>query len=288
MSIGDIPVRVIGPGAQPGDPDGGTLSYIDLPSDMATYRPPSMPDPDALRQSAGAREAMRWLREALATYRAGSSPLLADLTALDRENRDLVNQILGEGEVSVSYRGRTSARTQEAVLAGVWRTLYVDADDRVVCDLLEVADAPHVVKSSEGRNRVINTSAEDVPADVVNALPLLVELDARCSEYRRNGCTHVMNLTLLPLTDGDREFLERRLGQGPVEMLSRSYGKCQIVSTATPDVWWVRYYNSMGVMILNTLEVVDVPAVICAAPEDLRDSAMRLDAILEPYGAELA
>ncbi len=288
MSIDNIPVRVIGPGSQPGDPDGGALNYINLPSDMSTYRPPAAPDPDTLRESAGAREAMRWLREALGRYAKGCEPLLLDLTALDQGNRELVNQILGEGEVSVSYRGRATARTQESVLAGVWRTLYVDTDDRVVCDVLEVADAPHVAESSEGRDRVIDTAADGVPADVVNALPLLVELDAQCAEYLRTGRTHVINLTLLPLTDADREFLELRLGQGPVEVLSRSYGKCQIVSTATPNVWWVRYYNSMGVMILNTLEVVDVPAVIRAAPEDLADSASRLEAILEPYGAELS
>jgi hydrogenase-1 operon protein HyaF len=44
----------------------------------------------------------------------------------------------------------------------------------------------------------------------------------------------------------------------------------------------------MGVLILNTLEVVDVPAVVKAAPEDLVDSAERLKEILEPYWSEVA
>jgi hydrogenase-1 operon protein HyaF len=50
----------------------------------------------------------------------------------------------------------------------------------------------------------------------------------------------------------------------------------------------VRYYNYIGVLILNTLEVVDVPVVIKAAPEDLADSAERLKEILEPYWSEVA
>ncbi|HSM29085.1 MAG TPA: hydrogenase expression/formation C-terminal domain-containing protein [Woeseiaceae bacterium] len=41
-------------------------------------------------------------------------------------------------------------------------------------------------------------------------------------------------------------------------------------------------------LILNTLEVVDVPAVVKAAPEDLVDSAGRLKEILEPYWSEVA
>ena len=50
----------------------------------------------------------------------------------------------------------------------------------------------------------------------------------------------------------------------------------------------MRYYNSMGVLILNTLEVADVPSVIKAAPEDLVDSAERLEQMLEPYWPEVA
>jgi hydrogenase-1 operon protein HyaF len=48
-------------------------------------------------------------------------------------------------------------------------------------------------------------------------------------------------------------------------------------------VWWVQYFNSQDMNILNTLEVVDVPAVACAAQEDINDSADRLSEILEIY-----
>jgi hydrogenase-1 operon protein HyaF len=73
-----------------------------------------------------------------------------------------------------------------------------------------------------------------------------------------------------------------------VDILSRSYGKCQVISTATANVLWVRYYNSMGTPILNSLEVVDVPEVVKAAREDLTDSRQRLAEILAPYRSEVA
>jgi hydrogenase-1 operon protein HyaF len=93
----------------------------------------------------------------------------------------------------------------------------------------------------------------------------------------------VINLTLLPQTEQDLAFLDRLLGAGSVTILSRGYGNCRITSTATRYVWWVQYFNSQDANILNTLEVTDVPAVACAAPEDIADSALRLGEILEVY-----
>lgn len=281
MDLRQIPVRVIGPGSQADGEDGEALAYIDMPSDMSMYQPPTMPEPDAVADLAGARAAMHWLQVALQENAENGAPQLADLTALDEENRELVNQILGEGEVSINYAGEVRARTQEAVIAGVWRTVYFDADGRTMVDLLEVADAPHVVRMSSVGQREINTQPDNLPDDVMNALPILVELQSHCSEYEASQTPHAINLTLLPLSDADVLFLDEQLGRGPVDTLSRAYGKCQVISTLVPNVWWVRFYNSMGILILNTLEVIDVPAVIRAAPEDLQDSAQRLEELLK-------
>jgi hydrogenase-1 operon protein HyaF len=286
MSINQIPVRVTGPGSQPDS--GQDLRYINMPNDMATYHAPNVPNPDAVAGLAGAREAMRWLGDTLAAYRDGAPPQLADLTTLGHEDRELVNQILGEGEVSIVSTANVPARCQESVLAGVWRTMYFDDRDRVACDLLEVASIPHVLTSAATRGRPVSTSTPEAAGEVPNALPILVELEARAEIYASTGAPHAINLTLLPLSEAEIEFLDRRLGTGPVEVLSRGYGKCQVTSTATPNLWWVRYYNSMGTLILNSIEVVAVPEAVIAAPEDLRDSATRLQEIVAPYWQEQA
>ncbi|MCP4300319.1 MAG: hydrogenase expression/formation protein [Gammaproteobacteria bacterium] len=174
------------------------------------------------------------------------------------------------------------------MLAGVWRTLYLDQDDQVCYDLLEVAAVPHTVTMPDGRDRPINADTHDVPADLNNALAILVELEAQCAAYADTATPHSINLTLLPLSPAELEFIDMRLGRGPVDTLSRAYGKCQVSSTLTTNVWWVRYYNSMDTLILNTIEIVDVPAAISAAPEDLSDSATRLDGIITPYWSDVA
>ena len=289
MDIKDIPVRVTGAGSQPLASEEQQLEYIDMPSDMQRYTAPDIPEPADVEGLTGAREAMHWLRGALAAYVPGGEPLLARLDALDAENRDLVNQILGEGEVSIAYAGPARAKTQESVLAGVWRTLYVDADDKLLHDILEVADAPHVLRIRTASRDLIRVSADDAKRpEVANALPLLIELQSRRESLQHDGSRHSLNLSLLPLSETELEFLDERLGRGPAEVLSRAYGKCQVISTTFSDVWWVRYYNSMGTPILNSLEVIDIPEVVKAAPEDLRDSAGRLDDILEPYWSDIA
>jgi hydrogenase-1 operon protein HyaF len=139
----------------------------------------------------------------------------------------------------------------------------------------------------DGRDRPVNAHRDGVEAELNNALAILVELQSHCEQYTATGEAQTINLTLLPLSDAELEFLDMRLGRGPIDTLSRAYGKCQVISTLTPHVWWVRYYNSMGTLILNTLEVVEVPEAIRAAQEDLGDSAERLDSILSSYWSDI-
>ncbi|MDH3846256.1 MAG: hydrogenase expression/formation protein [Gammaproteobacteria bacterium] len=288
MNIRDIPVRVVGPGSQPTGSDGDAITYMDMPGDMSTFVTPVRPEPEDVLFMDGAREAMDWLGAALDEYEPGGEPALADLSGLDEESRDVVNQILGEGEVSIVCDGQVRAHTQESVLAGVWRTLFFDRDDRVVCDLLEVAEIPKVVGFAAECDGAVDTAADGVAGELANALPILVELQSHHEKYAQGNRPHSINLTLLPLSEPELEFIDQRLGRGPVDILSRAYGKCEVISTKTAGIWWVRYYNSMGVLILNTLEVADVPSVVKAAPEDLVDSAERLKEILEPYWSEVA
>ena len=285
MKLKDIPIVPLGPGSQPAEKDGAALDYINMPRDMSTYVAPAIPEAADVLHLDGARQAMTWLRDAIRRYKPGFEPLMADISALDDENRDLVNQILGDGDVNLKYTGVFQARVQESVLAGIWRTFYLDDEERVTRDLIEVSDAPYLASMPVQGSEVQRESLTDIdaPEGVMNAMSILTEIDEKRSRYVTGNPAHVVNLTLLPLSEEDIEFLDQTLGRGPVYVLSRGYGDCHVIGTAAPNVWWVRYFNSMGKSILNSLEVVDVPSVVRAAPEDLEDSTRRLDEILESY-----
>lgn len=286
MSVNDIPVRVVGPGSQ--DEGDKPLEYMRMPTGMSKYVRPQTPEPEEVADLDGVREAMGWLRRALVDYQRDHQPLKANLGGIDDASRTIVNQVIGEGEVSVTWTDNLHARTQESVLAGIWRTFCFDDDENIIADILEVGSVPAHVVAPDRPDRPVPTEADGVPDEMNNALSILVELSALLDRYRRDGSPGIINLSLLPLSEAEVEFLDERLGRGPVDILSRAYGKCQIISTCTRDVWWVRYYNSMNTLILNTLEVAKVPEVVCAAPEDLADSAERLDEILAPYELDIA
>jgi len=85
----------------------------------------------------------------------------------------------------------------------------------------------------------------------------------------------------------DTDYLDTMLGRGGVSVLSRGFGNCRITATAYPNVWWVQYFNSMEKLILNSVEVVDVPAVALAAAEDFADSRERLAEWIESLATAL-
>jgi hydrogenase-1 operon protein HyaF len=281
----DIPVAVTGPGTQPAEDDGAELDILQLPSGMTTYAAPDLPEPDAVQGLEPALDLLSRLQYQLANWIIdGPGPAL-ELDVLDDANRELVDQVLGEGEVSIRFENGVKARIQESVLAGVWRIRFLDTSGEFVCDVLEVGSIPSLVSHStfaEAKS-ALQIDEISISEGVLNAPPLVAEINDKVAEHRPGDLPHVINLTLLPQTESDLEFLNQQLGQGVTTILSRGYGNCRISSTGVSNVWWVQYFNSQDNNILNTLEIGDVPAVACAAAEDIADSADRLDEILDIY-----
>jgi hydrogenase-1 operon protein HyaF len=278
-----IPLGGVGPGSQPEEEDGAELAFMPMPAEMATY---SMPDvAESIASLAQANEVLRQLQQQLDSYQAGAASGAIDLASLDAENRHLVDQVLGEGEVSIVFSGSKPMRIQEAVLAGVWRVQTLNSDGVVEQDSLEVADIPAIIRAAAFSGEHIQQhieKPEGLPG-VNNAIPLVSELNDSIVQSDAASEPHVINLTLLPQSEEDMAFLNQALGQGPVTILSRGYGNCRVTSTATRHVWWVQYFNSQDTIILNTLEVTPVPLVVCASAEDIADSAQRLQEIREVY-----
>jgi hydrogenase-1 operon protein HyaF len=285
MKLRDIPVVSIGPGSQPEESDGAQLGYISLPHEMAMYQRPSTPDPENVAHLVEARLAISWLQAALERYLECGEAQIANLSGIDQANRELINQILGEGEVSVRIEDKQRARIQESSLAGIWRTFYLDELDRVVLDLLEVGEAPTLARPESSRgNGHDRLEGVASPRDgVANALAIITEINEQLAKPDDAEIPYAINLSLLPMSEEDLAFLEQVLGKGSVEILSRGYGNCHVISTRYPRVWWVRYFNSMNSLILNSLEVVDLPQVVKAAREDIEATSVRLRDLVSPY-----
>jgi hydrogenase-1 operon protein HyaF len=269
-----IPPVGFGPGSQPSAADGEELSYMAMPKDMAVYMPhtPEVEDPDAVAP------ALKLLRDVTAACKevAQGGSRRFDLRALDAENRALIADTLGEGEVSAKIRGMPATAVQETRFAGVWVLTGADQDSIEVAAIPDAVRARAFTPVRPGKG----PDADRSPA-VINAPPIYAELADTPREARTGEPPHVVNFTLLPHTEDDLLWLDAALGEGAVTILSRGYGNCRVTATALAGVWRVQFFNSMDTLILDTLEVTDMPEVVLAAKEDLEDSAMRLVEVLE-------
>jgi len=274
-----IPVVALGPGSQTEDE---TLNYLPMPQAMRTYSPPILPEPGEALGCAGARAWLEGLLANLRAWRPGQAPIALSLGGLSGPDRELVDQVLGEGEVSAQVTGEGGTLgIQESVFAGVWRLLGKDRDGAVFADRVEVGEVPAAVRLA-GSSGSATPKALPVTPGVINAPALLAEIAEQA--VRPSAPTHVINLSLLPFGPEDGAWLDLCLGRGPVTLLSRGYGNCRVTATGVARVWWVQYFNSQDALILNTIEVTEVPAVACAAALDLEDSAERLAEVIAWIG----
>lgn len=272
--------NTLGPGSQAEEE---TLDYLPMPHDMRTYRAPILPEPEDMRQHLGARAWLGQLLAAAKAWRPGKVPYSLEMSGLNEADRQLIDQVLGEGEVSAQITGESGTLfIQESVFAGIWRLRGEDKDGHTYANRVEVGDVPAAVRKSAQAGLPAPMQAAPGPG-VINAPALLAEI-AEQTARPSHGATHVINLSLLPFSPEDGAWLDERLGRGRVTLLSRGYGNCRVTATGIARVWWVQYFNSQDALILNTLEVVDVPEVARAATEDLEDSAQRLTEVLAWIG----
>jgi len=260
------------------------LDVLAMPTDMSTFQPPPLPEREAFAQRDGCRRALQAVCEALRDAVRGETPGPVRLAALSASDRSLVNQVLGEGEVSAQVlpdaSGRGQVRIQESVFAGVWRVVS-SRDDGTLDDTIEVGAVPAVLRVA-ARSDAAGSDGPwpPLPVGLVNVPSLLVELAEYRRHWRAGQSAEVVNLSLLPLTAQDIGALDEQLGTGRVLILSRGYGNCRMTSTCRSNTWRVVYYNAHDKVILNSVEVVDLPEAACAAPEDLADSLERLADVL--------
>lgn len=84
-----------------------------------------------------------------------------------------------------------------------------------------------------------------------------------------NGETGAIDLRGLPLSPGDRGWLQERLGKGEVEIALALVGDSTIRETAFPGVWWVVHRNERGAVESEFIEVARIPELVLAHPDDI-------------------
>ena len=206
----------------------------------------------------------------------GVAPVTFNLARLSQPARKVMADALGQGEVSMKIRGVPAVMVQESVFAGVWmlRAAGIDA--------VEIAPVPglSISRAHVSQRPAIGVLAKKTPG-LANAPSILTEILDHSLGRVEGAAPHVINLSLLPHSPEDLDWLDVALGDGSVTILSRGYGNCRITATASQHVWRVQFFNSTDTLILDTFEITDMPEVALAADIDLKDSAERIRDVIE-------
>jgi len=250
--------------------------YVALPDTMRTFAAPSVHGWGEIPQG---QTLFSRLAEGLAASQQGLDAPIIDLSVYAPDTRNFIDQVLGEGEISIladAVGGRLSI--SEAVFTGVWRVRHYH-DGALRQDYLETGSYPRILADWAASHDTPPSFPGVFPESLMNAPALIHEVFAKSRDFAP-GSEEVINLTLLPMTPEDMAFLVECLGLAGISILSRGYGECRIRRTNLPNVWWVQHLNSTEQLILNTLEIIALPTLLMAAPEDLEDSASRLAEVL--------
>jgi len=270
---------MVGPGSHVEEEE---LQYLDMPRDMRTFSMPRIPETEDTLALTAARDLLANMLAKLDGWTpTNGRNLRIDLRGIEPRTLGVTNEMLGDGEVSIQVNGARRLRIQESVFTGLWRAVEVDGDGGLVDDWIEVGPLPEIVIEAARNGARAELPLVEIPAGAMNSPALLHELRAQMDGRRRGDPAHVLNLTLFPLTPEDHQVLERALPVGAVAIISRGFGNCRITSTGARNIWRVQYFNSMNTLILNTIEVVDVPEVALAADEDLADTRGRLAELID-------
>jgi hydrogenase-1 operon protein HyaF len=211
-------------------------------------------------------------------------PTCVSLDGLNEAEKAAIADILGEGDIWAKVGlGDTFFRVVESVMAGIWRIESSTADG-AQGEWIEIGPVPApVLRAAAELPRAEIQMPGQMPHGAMNAPALLSELQQRSREYLAGAENHVVNFTLLPITEVDAQVLTGVLGQVPLVIRSGGFGSSRVFATGLRHVWAVQYINGMGNVILDTLEIGGVPVAVLAAREDFEDSAERLGEILQAF-----
>lgn len=277
-----IPVVAFGAGSHKSLADEG-FDYLPMPKaePLDNPIPPDDADVDELH-AAGA--VIEQLLESMRRQAPGAQGERFSLRGMAPGAWRVLNECLGQGEVSAivaSHNGKPAWKIQETAFAGVWRVQRDNGRGGLAEDILEAGDVPLAVKEAAQAAGGALLDPARLPPSVMNAPTLVSEIRHHASALRPGMPAHVVNLSLLPLAPADHDGLDALLGEGAVSILSRGFGNCRVNSTRARGVWRVRFFNNMNTVILDTIEVVDIPEAARAATEDLEDSIARLGDLLK-------
>jgi hydrogenase-1 operon protein HyaF len=113
-----------------------------------------------------------------------------------------------------------------------------------------------------------------------NVVPLLHEIRHGLARLLESAAATTIDLRGIPMAPGEEARIIEALGTGEVQAHMSALGPSEIMETRFPGVWLVTHYNSENEVIGKFIEVCDMPQILKAQTEDIREGLAQLTAQL--------
>lgn len=117
-----------------------------------------------------------------------------------------------------------------------------------------------------------------------NVQPLLHEIRHALAQLLETGAANIIDLRSIPLAPGEEQRLLAELGEGEIRAQLSALGPSEIIETRFPGVWLVTHYTANDEIIGRFIEICEMPRILMAQPEDIRDGLEQLAAQLGATG----
>lgn len=130
--------------------------------------------------------------------------------------------------------------------------------------------------------RVIPPTSESAMAGGLsgNAPPLLRELSELLRTLLATGESSAIDLSALPLTPADLDWLREKLGEGEIAVTLQANGESTLNETACSGVWWVTHRNEQDSVTAQLIEVAFVPELVTAHRQDVETGREYLELLI--------
>lgn len=310
-----IPVKtILSSGGYASKITGRKPKLFKLPVANGTFLYPEAP---YLRDKNGIKDGLLLLKDihhALVMFNEESKYNQFELSALNTLSREFIDEIFEKGHIKATVQLNSGdidhIEVHQSIMAGVWRIKHLNHLGKIGADYLEIATFPSAIlskcralKNKQPDDKSINTSLDTSPEEpareqLTSRLPLdallqdsnsfdkhalIAELNLRGEQFSATDEPFVINLSASCIDEDMLTALEAQLDIDEVTMLSTTYGNCMINATSAINTWWVKYFDADDRVILNTLEVVDIPSIAKASYQDIALSGLKLKSLLAHY-----
>ncbi len=110
---------------------------------------------------------------------------------------------------------------------------------------------------------------------------VLSELFEQLLVLEQTGQSHVIDLNSLPMSDSDKQGLEKLLGKGEVSITLSTIGDSQIFETAYSGIWWVKHFSPDEKLLAELIEITIIPEIIKSHPDDIKHAVNALKKIID-------